>query len=48
MPSLFSMNLEERTAYEKRDWKEECVFCSHAGNCGAECTEWCPLKDEED
>ena len=47
MPS-FSEFWEEKTAHERRDWKKDCIFCSRAGNCGAEKVEWCPLVDEED
>jgi hypothetical protein len=47
MPS-FSEYWEEKTAYERRNWKEDCIFCSRAGNCGSEISEFCPLVDEED
>lgn len=46
--SLYSANLEAKTAYKRKDWKEDCIFCSRAGNCGAELVEWCPLIDKED
>ena len=34
-------------SYPVQMWKDDCIFCSRAGNCGAECVEWYPLIDKE-
>jgi hypothetical protein len=48
MSLLSEYHNELNGSYPVEKWKEECIFCSRAGNCGSEVSEFCPLVDEED